>query len=190
MRTTSTLFGTAAAMLILLSVGCTSVPTVRVDKDTSVNLHAYKTFAFFKPAARSGPSASLDPAGRDEARNTTLQVQHMQRATRTQMEQQGYVYDDAHPDLCVNVFLHVDEKFELLSIAGAYGYIGLGDGVENATYRQGALSVDLVDAHRKALVWQGVVEGRVNTQTRKDPGPAIEAAVAQIFAVFPNGKGK
>jgi hypothetical protein len=163
---------------------------MRVDKDPSVNLRAYKTFAFFEPAVRGGPLPSLpfaDPAARGDARYTTLQTRHLQRATREQMERQGYVYDDVHPDLRVNAVLHVDEKFELRSTPG---YVGLGGGVESALYRQGTLSVDLVDVRRNALVWQGVAEGRVDTQAGKDPGPAIEAAVAEIFAGFPEGRGK
>jgi hypothetical protein len=31
---------------------------------------------------------------------------------------------------------------------------------------------------------------RVDTQADKDPGPAIAAAVTEIFAGFPDGKGK
>ena len=189
MRTISSLIGAATAILILLVAGCASVPTVRVDKDPSVNLRAYKTFAFFEPAARSGPLPPLpflDPPAPGGGRYTTLQIQHLQSATREQMERQGYVYDEAYPDLRVNAVLHVDDRIELRS----YGYIGLNGRLDSDYYRQGMLSVDLVDARRNALVWQGVAEGRIDTQASKDPGSAIEAAVAEIFAVFPDGKRK
>jgi hypothetical protein len=205
MRTISSSISAAAAMLVLLSAGCASGPTVRVDKDPSVNLRAYKTFAFFESVARSGPLPALpvvelptraglpvmfEPPAGGNVRYTTLQTQHLQHATREQMERQGYVYDEAHPDLRVNADLHVDEKFELRSTPGAYGYIGFVGAVDSAYYRQGTLSVDLIDVRRNALVWQGVAEGRVDTQATKDPGPAIAAAVAEIFAGFPDGKGK
>lgn len=189
MRTISSLLGAAAAILILLSAGCASGPTVRIDKDPSADLRAYKTFAFFEPAARSGPLPPLpffEPAALGGGRYTTLQTRHLQRATREQMERQGYVYDDMHPDLRINAVLHVDDRIELRS----YGYIGLNGGLDSGYYRQGTLSVDLVDARRNALVWQGVAEGRIDTQAGKDPGSAIEAAVAEIFAVFPDGKRK
>lgn len=190
MRINSTLIGAAAAMLVLLSAGCASGPTVRVDKDPSVNPRAYKTFAFFEPAARGGPLPPppfVEPATRGNTRYTTLQTKHLQRAVRNQMERQGYVYDDAHPDLRINAVLHADEKSELYTTPGAFGYVGLGGSANSFHYRQGTLSVDLVDALRMEPVWQGVAEGRVDTKAGKDPGPAIEAAVAEIFAEFPNG---
>jgi hypothetical protein len=192
MRTISSLIGAAAATLILLSAGCASGPTVRVDKDPSVNLRTYKTFAFFEAPARLGALPQLPPLPFAEpaARYTSLQSQHLQRATREQMERQAYVYDEAHPDLRVNAVLHVDEKFELRSTPGAYGYIGFGGALDSAYYRQGTLSVDLIDVRRNALVWQGVAEGRVNTQADKDPGSAIDAVVVEMFAGFPDGKGK
>jgi hypothetical protein len=192
MRTISSLIGAEAATLILLSAGCASGPTVRVDKDPSVNLRTYKTFAFFEASARLGPFPPIStlPFAEPAARYTSLQSQHLQRATREQMERQGYVYDEAHPDLRVNAVLHVDEKFELRSTPGAYGYIGLGGALDSAYYRQGTLSVDLIDVRRNALVWRGVAEGRVNTQSDKDPGSAIEAVVVELFAGFPDGKGK
>jgi hypothetical protein len=74
--------------------------------------------------------------------------------------------------------------------AGSYDYIGFGGAVDSAYYRQGTLSVDLVDVRRNALVWQGVAEGRVDTPAANDPGSAIEAAITEIFAGFPDGKGK
>ena len=205
MPTTSRTIGSTAAMLMLLAAGCASGPTVRVDKDPSVNLRAYKTFAFFEAAARSGPLPTPPlgerggPAGsplpplpfaESAARYTSLQTQHLQHATREQMERLGYVYDGVHPDLRVNVLLHVDERLELHSTPGAFGYVGFGGRLDSAYYRQGTLSVDLVDARRNALVWQGVAEGRIDTKAGKDPGPAIEAAVSEIFAEFPNRQGK
>lgn len=59
-----------------------------------------------------------------------------------------------------------------------------------ANYRQGTLSVDLVDMRRNALIWQGVAEGHVDTQTGKNPGPTIETAIAEIFSAFPDKKEK
>lgn len=203
MRNISSWLGAATVVLVLLLAGCASSPIVHVDKDPNVDLRAYKTFAFFPPAPSKAPPDLLgafahggpppgpfEPTANGDASYTSLQTQALQRATCEQMERQGYAYDPVHPDLRINALLHVDEKFEIRSIPGAYGYIGLGGGIQSGFYRQGTLSIDLVDTRRNALVWQGVAEGRVETQASRDPSAAIESAVAEIFAVFPNGKGK
>jgi len=57
--------------------------------------------------------------------------------------------------------------------------------IETTNYRQGTLVIDVVDAARKALVWQGVAEGRITQQVRDNPASAVDAAVAQILASFP-----
>ena len=53
------------------------------------------------------------------------------------------------------------------------------------TTARGTLSVDLVDAKKGQLVWQGVANGRVSDEMRQNPGPAVDAVVAQIFSNFP-----
>lgn len=165
------------AALIVLAAGCASKPDVRHDQDPAVDLNSYKTFAFFEQA----------PV--DKARYTTLLGARLKRATREQLERQDYVYSEANPDLRVNLRLVVLEKQEIRSSPSGrafYGYRGWSnDAIETVDYRQGTLAVDLVDARRNALVWHGVAEGRLDSKAMEQPGPAIEAAVGEIFAHFP-----
>jgi hypothetical protein len=50
------------------------------------------------------------------------------------------------------------------------------------------LSIDVVDAARKALVWQGVGEARVTKKMRDNPGAAVDAAVTDLLTSFPPRK--
>ncbi len=52
-------------------------------------------------------------------------------------------------------------------------------------HEQGTLSIDLVDAKHKQLVWQGVAEGEVSDESQRNPGPAIDNVVAELFSNFP-----
>ena len=52
-------------------------------------------------------------------------------------------------------------------------------------YTQGTLNVDVVDARRKQMVWEGVAVGRVTSKTRKNLAAAIDAVMPEIFAKFP-----
>ncbi len=55
-----------------------------------------------------------------------------------------------------------------------YGYYGYRYGLYNAwpmydedrtvTYKVGTLNIDIVDAEKKQLVWEGVAEGRVSEE--------------------------
>ena len=49
----------------------------------------------------------------------------------------------------------------------------------------GTASIDVVDAARKQLIWEGRAEGRLTTRMLEDPGPAIDKAVADIFDKYP-----
>jgi len=172
----------ALAVLVVLALcGCASGPQIRVDMDTRVNLKAYKTFAFFE-------SVSTDGAGYSSLLSTRLKA-----ATRAQLEKQGYRYSTTEPELLVNFFLKIVKRQEVRSTGGYYGYrqgyYGTWTGypyVETVDYKEGTLSIDLVDAKQKQLIWQGVAEGEVSDEAQQNPGPAIDRVVTQIFSNFPN----
>jgi hypothetical protein len=167
----------AAATLIALA-GCATKPDIRLDRDPSVDLSAYKTFAFFEPVATDRP------------RYSTLLSGHLKHATLDQLQKHNVVYSQSNPDLKVNLFLSVVDRMELRSTPAGRGLYRSrwGSDVETVDYRKGTLVVDLVDARRNALVWRGVAEGRVDEQSIKDPGPAIAAVVREIFANYPNAR--
>jgi len=182
----------SAALCIALLSGCATGPTIRVDKDPSADMSAYKTFAFF------------DQVATDRAQYSTIVTSRLKQATRTQLERHGYTYNEQAADLRVNFYLNIAEKQEIRSSpsagmgVGYYGYRGGMYGtwggypqdIDTVNYKAGTLSIDLVDAKRNNLVWQGLAEGRVKDESIKNPGPAIDAVVAEIFSNFPNPPAK
>jgi hypothetical protein len=181
MQTIRSLPAVIVLCLIALAPACATGPEIRVDMDPKVDLRAFKTFAFF------------DTLSTDRGGYATLVSQRLKQATRPQLEQRGFAYNETDPDLRVNFFVRVVDKQEIRSTPGYYGYragyygawAGYPYNVETIQYREGTLSIDLVDARRKQLVWQGIAEGQVSDETRKNPGPAIDQVVAQIFSNFP-----
>lgn len=175
--------------ILLFASGCASGPDIRVDKDPGVDMSAYKTFGFF------------DQLATDKAQYSTLITSRLKQATRTQLEQKGYTYSETSPDLRVNFYLKVQAKQEIQSTPAPVGFYGYRAGfygawagypydVQTVNYHDGTLSIDLVDAKKDQLVWQGVAEGRVSDEARKNPGPAIDTVVAEIFSNFPNPPAK
>lgn len=180
-------FPAVAATCAAMLAACASGPTIRADADPGVNLASYKTFGFFE-------QVSTDKASYDTILSTRLKD-----ATRRELEKRGYRYVESDPDLLVNFNVNVMNKTDVRSTpsasAGFYGYragmygawAGYPQDVETVHYQEGTLSIDLVDAKKRQLVWQGVAQGRVNKEAVQNPGPAIDKVVTDIFAKYPVG---
>ncbi len=173
-------------LVLALAAACASGPTIRADADPNSDLGRYKTFGFFEPLAT------------DRSGYSTLLSTRLKDATRREMEQRGYRYAESSPDLRVNFYVKVKDRQELRSSADPgfrgffryrYGYYdpwaGYPYDVRTVNYTEGTLAIDLVDASRKQLVWQGLATGTVTEKARANPAPAIDDAVRRIFARFP-----
>lgn len=180
--------GSAAVLASLAYLGaCASGPTIRADSDPSVNLSSYKTFGFF------------DKVSTDNSAYTTLVSTRLKDATRRELEKRGYQYSTDNPQLLANFGLNIQDKQEIRSTPTAsvgYGYYGYRAGmygvwggypqdIDTINYKEGTLTIDLVEASKKQLVWQGTAQGRINKKAIENPGPAIDAVVGEIFTKFP-----
>lgn len=162
--------------------GCASKPDIRTDTAPAAGLSGYKTFAYF------------NPAGTDKLRYTTLLSSHLKEATRAELEKHGYVYSETDPDLRVNFHFQVDDRQEFFTSAGSRASYGPGPwayryaapDVHTVNYKQGTLTIEVVDARRHSVVWQGVAENSIEEKTLKNPGPAIASVVSQMFATYPD----
>ena len=171
----------------LVLAGCATTPNIRADYDRSANFSGYRTFGF-------PPETGTDRAG-----YSTLITGHFKRAVAREMEARGYRLDAEKPDLLVNFFASSTERTDVQSTprisfgAGYYSYrLGLytewplyGRDVTTDHYKVGTASIDVVDAARKQLIWEGRAEGRLTDRILDDPGPAIDKAVTDIFAKYP-----
>ena len=57
--------------------------------------------------------------------------------------------------------------------------------IETVNYKQGTLTIDLVDAKQKVLAWTATVESRVSNDAIRNPGPAIDTLVSNMMAPVP-----
>jgi len=177
-----------------LAAGCATSPDYRVDFDPSVDFTRYQTFGYF------------EQLGTDQAGYSSLVTQHFKNATRREMENLGYTYTETNPDLLVNFNANSSEKTEVRSrqvpsmsygMTGYYGYRGMmyapfpryETEVETVNYKVGTVNIDVVDAERKVLVWEGLVEGRLTKKALENPRAAIDIVVAELFARYPTATG-
>jgi hypothetical protein len=164
---------------------CASGPQIRVDGDPSANIPAYKTFGYFGSIAT------------DKAGYSTILTGRLKSAATRELEARGYRYSESNPELLINFNVNVVDKTEIYSTPGSsMGYYGYRSGmyggwagyppeIESRNYRQGTLSIDVVDAARKALVWQGIAEARVTTKMRENPGQTLDTIVTEVLETFP-----
>jgi hypothetical protein len=185
-------FKSLAAMLTLgvalLAAGCatTTGPKTRIDYDKSADFGVYRTYGFPKET------------GTDRGGYSTLVTSYLKSSVSTAMEARGYKYSAEHPDLLVNFFTNTRERTETRPQTGAalgYGYYGYRSGLYNSwplydddrtvTYKVGTLNIDVVDAEKKQLVWEGVAEGRVSDEEMSNPKVTINAVVTELMRQYP-----
>jgi hypothetical protein len=174
---------------LALLASCSSQLKVTSDYDKSVDFSGYKTFALYPLQDKSGAVSQLNQ-------------NRISEAVKKQMLAKGFTENDASPDVLVNVVTYLKEKQEVTANTNYYGYGGYyrpyawGGGMASGTttystynYHDGTLMIDVVDAAKKQLIWQGVGNKEIDKPT-KDPDEKINAAVAKIMAAFPPGAKK
>jgi Domain of unknown function (DUF4136) len=181
----------AGVCCALWLAACTSAPTVRSDFDRSVDFASYKTFAF------------VSPLGTDRSGYQSIVSQRLKVATQRELENRGLRRVETDAQLLVNFNAKLNEQLYVSSapvptmgVGVGRGYYGYRAGMYgtwplyyNSTtvtqYTEGTLNVDVVDAARKQLVWEGVVTQDIGTRERENVEAAIDAAVVAAFSKFP-----
>jgi hypothetical protein len=173
-----------SVLAVLTQNGCATKPNVRSDYDHSADFAKYRTFNFASPL-------STDKLG-----YSSLVTQQLKSSVTAQMQQRGYRLDPNNPDLLVNFSGKLQEKQEIESAPGPYygyrsGFYGawpgyaMGNEVYTVNYTEGTLNVDMVDASRMQMVWEGVIMGEIKKEHLQNREATIDKAVAQIFAKYP-----
>lgn len=163
--------------LIALFTACSSV-RVSSDFDTKVDFSKYKTFAYHK-------------TGIDKAEISDLDKKRILRAIETELTNRGLTISET-PDLLVNIFTKERERIDINQFSTNWGY-GWGWGWNpflwgGQTYvtstTEGTLYIDLIDAQKKELVWQGVGTGYLS-EDRENKEARITEFVTKILSQFP-----
>jgi len=180
----------AAALLALLAA-CATGPRISSDSDPRADFSAYRSFAFHSPLAIEREGYASLVSGR------------MKAAARAEMEARGYRYSESDPDLWLNINAYMQQRTDVSTIPEvdyAYyysyryrGYVAMPYWHDRTTvrrYTEGTMNIDLVDAKRNALVWEGIAVGRVvRNQDPAERDAAIDATIRDIFSQYPHQAG-
>jgi hypothetical protein len=169
-------------LLLLLLSSCTSV-RVAADYDKNASFNDYKTFAFYK-------------TGIDKAEISDLDKRRMLRAIEAELLAKGFQKSE-DPDVLVSLFTKEREKINIHN----HGYYGYGWGWSPyywgggyygnhvSTSIEGTLYIDLIDADKRELVWQGMGTGYLSKNMEKKEA-RIREFVARIMERYPPGQEK
>ena len=174
----------AGALLVASIAGCatTDAPNTRVDYDRKADFSVYRTFGFPKET------------GTDRGGYSTLLTSYFKSSVTTAMEARGYKYSAENPDLLVNFYMNTRERSETRPDPG-FGYYGYRDGLYGGwpmydqgrtfNYQVGTINVDIVDAAKKQLIWEGVSEGIVTEESLANPKVKVNAVVTDLMRQYP-----
>ena len=162
-------------------VSCGSMVSVNADYDKKVDFSTYKTFAYYK-------------TGIDKVEISDLDKRRILHAIDQQMLAKGFTKSE-NPDMLINIFTKSREQVNVNQFNAGWGY-GWGWGWNpwmwggNTTvnrYSKGTLYIDLIDAKKKELIWQGEGEGVLTKDTHKKD-EVIKEFVTKILEQYPPQK--
>ncbi len=176
-------FKTPLLALALGLAACSSEQaTTRVDSRPGLNLSRYKTYNFMDAMARND-SAFI---------NSGSNIFDLKRAVTHEMEARGFRLA-AQPDLWVNIGLVTQQRtqtrtanyqFDGPYYIGQRNYHWQANEIPVGQYQEGTATIDLVDAARKELVWQGITS-TILSRTPSRASKQIDKGVADVFARLP-----
>lgn len=170
---------------LMLVTGCASGPTIRSNMDPSVNFNSFQTFNFF------------EPLGTDREGYQSLISQQLVTATERELVARGLRRTDNNPELLINFSADLDQRLRIRQSPatasgglnrhrrGFYSTWPTYQQTEIRQYTKGTIGIDVVDASRRQLIWEGFALGRVTQQTMDNISPVLNDAVVEIFREFP-----
>lgn len=161
---------------VILLVSCSAVRILSTDADPSFSISNYKTFGFYRLDADTAVLAVY-----------YKRIEWIKDEISKQLVAKGLTKSD-NPDLNVNIGIVVEEKVQTrepdirtdMHYMGQRNYTWSSTPIEVRRYKQGTITIELVDRSKNALMWnsvaQSVIEKKDETSKKN-----IEEATPKMF---------
>jgi hypothetical protein len=171
----------ACILLLAVTTACSVEQVQYAKQQPGVNFAAYKTYNFLDVKARN----ETDYPGQVHG------VPELKYAIGNELERRGYKLAE-NPDVWVNIGIVTRDKVQTrqTDIHDAPVYLGQrryswkSEEIVVNKYEEGTATVEIVDAARNEMVWQGAVASALardyDKRTRR-----IEKAVETLFEKYP-----
>ncbi len=169
---------TLSLFTLILTLTFTSCSTVKVvsDYDSQTDFSKYKTFAFYKP-------------GIDKAKISDLDKKRIMREIESNLTTKGMTLSEK-PDMLVSLFTKEKERIDVYNNNYSYWGYRYGPwygGTYASSTTEGTLFIDLIDAKKNELVWQGIGKGYLVMSNVEKKEARIKEIVTEILAQYPPG---
>jgi hypothetical protein len=178
----------ACLSLLFLLVSCSPMKITYTQSTEPVDFSKYKTFNFYEL------KASGDTISKDFAERTSI----LKSAIATEMNKRGYVQTNNNADLLLNIGIVVREQTQTRQTdfrtdapkyMGQRNYSWKSEELILGYYREGAVSLDVVDAKENKAVWKASIEGIVPSKKSSLQRQA-ENGMKRLFAKYPVNEKK
>jgi len=175
--------------ILLLTMACSSVKLVDVQLEKGFIVSNYKTFDFLTINTGGDAVSPLDgPIYR-------ANLEHIKASITKELEARGIKRSTSNPELTVNIGIVVTEEIQTRETSfanpadrtaymGQRNYHWEAGEVAVGTYRDGTLTIHLVDAATNKLMWKGSAESVLPNKPKEVP-TLIEDAVKKLFEKIP-----
>jgi hypothetical protein len=162
-----------------------SSPRIITNSAPDFSLVNYKTFAY------------LQPLSTDRGDVRSLTSAHLIEVTTRELEMSGLRFSESNPDLLINFVVSSRDTIRTrpsstVSMHHGRGRYGTWGGyslsmsaTEVVQGTEGSVDVDVIDASRNQLVWEGAAVGRITDSNRENLRGTLHQTVSDIFARFP-----
>ncbi len=163
-------------IVFFILTSCSSIK-VNSDYDKKIDFAPYKTYAFLK-------------SGIDKVEISDLDKKRIMHSVDDVMSTKGFSKNES-PDLLVNIFTKEREQVDVNQFNSGWGYgyspYMWGGNTFVNHYTEGTLYIDIIDAKKKELIWQGEGEGVLTKDTNKKD-ENIKEFVTKILEQYPPQK--
>lgn len=161
---------------------CSSV-NVNADYDMNATFEGYKTYAYNK-------------TGIDKVEISDLDKKRILHSIDESMATKGFTKSE-NPDVLINFFTKEREQVSVNQFNAGWGY-GWGWGwgwnpwmwggnTTVSSHTEGTLTIDIIDARKKELIWQGTGEG-ILAKSAEKKDEKIKEFVSKILEQYPPKK--
>lgn len=168
--------------ILLIAASCATIK-VSSDFDKTAQFPGYKTYAFTPEV----PNLNIEELNR----------KRLITAVENELSLKGFTKSD-NPDVLIDLKV-TGEKIQTATATSTGGYggyyggyrYGWGGGMSTTTvnydsYVEGTIFVEMIDAAKKELVWQGRGVGTIDQEASADKREKnINYAIKQIFTKYP-----
>lgn len=170
-------------LLGVFSLSAHSQQVISYDKSEEVDFDKYSSYKFYK----------LDVASVEILQNNKEGIENIKMAIALELNRRGLNEDQSNDsNLLINIGLTITDEVQTrkTDIRDAPIYMGTrnyhweSEEIVIDEYQAGTIVIDLIDAEKNEMVWQGVVKGVISKKDEKNK-KTVNKAIAKVFKKYP-----